>query len=127
MVFLLGGEDQGNRLRVLVLEQAGNHARVHFGDGFQWPPLDPGRNLVEQLLGTLVIGATENGMLGELFATDVDTDIATARLFELFENLAGDSRIDVLDIHHAAADFADFAVIEGFKDLRRGFLTKAEQ
>ena len=98
---------------MLVLEQSGNHARVHLGDRLQRSTFDPGRNLVEQVLGTLGISAAEDRMLGKLIATDINPDIAAPGLFELLEDLAGQRGIDMIDIHHAPADFPDFGGRQG--------------
>jgi hypothetical protein len=127
MLHLLGGENQGDGLRVFLLEQAGHHVRLHQGDGFQGTGFLVVGELLDELFRPFLVAAAGDGIFDELVAAHEDPGVALLGTMKFGHDVPGQLGRDMVDVHHAAADFPHLLIVEQGEDARRGVFAETQQ
>jgi len=114
-------------LQQFVLEDAGDHARLHHSDRFQGAETGSGGELIHERRLAILVGTAGDGFSDELVAAHEEPRQLLLGLEKMVDHLLGDIGGNVLDAHHAAADLAYFAVVETLEDARGRLFAEAKE
>jgi len=121
------GQNQGNRLRLLVLNDVEQLSRVHLSCEIEWPDLQRRGQLADELASPLLADRMVQDISREVDPAFDDVILSQARLTEFLQNLALRLSVYLAHIRNLQRQLLDFIIRKALQNLGRAVPSQSKK